>query len=93
MRGAAHSAISHDISQSECLFVPSQLSTILNVAKREQPHKLHQMESNDFFYLNFLAKDLGILTVRQNNKANIPINWPFLVDWEFKKKKPKKNFY
>lgn len=90
---AAHSAISHAISQAGDLFVPSQLSPILNLARRKQPYKVNQMESKAFFDFKLLAKELRILTVREDNETNIPIHWPSMVDWEFKKEKPRDIFF
>lgn len=90
---SAHSAIGYAISHAGDLFVPSQLTPIIHLARRKQPYKVVLMEMRDFFNFKNLAKEIRILTVRKDNESTDPVAWPAMVQWRFLKDHPQTMYF
>ena len=63
---SAHTAISTALSHAGEIVLPSQLYSIVYLARRKQPYLVHLFQNNDFINFKKLAKDLRILSYRRN---------------------------
>lgn len=89
---SVHSAIGQAITQAGDLFVPSQLTPIISLARRRQPYHVHPMETQDFLDFKDVAKELELLGVREDNE-NISVSWPNMVQWQFNKDDPNTMYF
>lgn len=89
---SVHSAIGQAITQAGDLFVPSQLTPIISLARRRQPYHVHPMETQDFLDFKDVAKELKLLGVREDNE-NISVSWPNMVQWQFNKDDPNRMYF
>lgn len=89
---SVHSAIGQAITQAGDLFVPSQLTPIISLARRRQPYHVHPMETQDFLDFKDVAKELKLLGVREDNE-NISVSWPNMVQWQFNKDDPNTMYF
>uniref|UniRef100_A0A8D8X2V7 Uncharacterized protein n=1 Tax=Cacopsylla melanoneura TaxID=428564 RepID=A0A8D8X2V7_9HEMI len=61
---SVHSAIGQAINRAGDLFIPSQLTPIITLARRRQPYRVYPMETQDFYDFKDVAKELKLLDVR-----------------------------
>ena len=71
---SAHSAIEHAIKKCVKLFVPSQLSPVVRLARRDNPYIVHSLTSEDFLNFKQFSEDLKIRKVKTDTKGQ-SIQW------------------
>lgn len=54
---SAHSAIGHALKKAGDLFLPSQVATVMSLARPQKPYIIKQMQYKDFFDFKGLSKD------------------------------------
>lgn len=89
---SAHSAISTALGTAGNISVPSELKTVIRLARKNQPYVVHSMENCDFPDFIRQVKQLRILTVRKDDEGG-KVNWPSMVEYMVMKKEPSKIFF
>lgn len=89
---SAHSAIQTSISAAGDLFVPSQLIPVIRLARHKKPYIVQTLESQDFLDFKGMAKDLRILSVRQDDNGKA-LDWPSMAEFMVLKHEPDKVFF
>lgn len=89
---SAHSAISSALSLAGDVFVPSELIPIIKLARHKKPYSVHYLESKDFSDFKSMAKDLRVLSVRQDDNGD-KVDWPSMMEYMVLKKEPNKIFF
>lgn len=92
---SAHSAIGTAVKSAGDLFVPSQLTSVICLARRKNPYHVIEMNTDDFIDFKSLSTDLRILSVRtcDNTNANIKIDWTTMSELKVIKSKPRTIYF
>ena len=91
---SAHSAINSALERAGDIFVPSQLSTIIKMARRKQSYRVHTLEYFDFLNFKKLSEDLKILSIRKDDdNSGLPINWNNVMEMRVTKASPSTIFF
>jgi len=61
-----HSTIGTAVSRAGDVFVPTELTTIIKLARPKQPYQVIPLQYEDFLDFNKLSVDLRVLNVRRN---------------------------
>ena len=81
---SAHSAISYAIKQGGDLFVPSQLSPVFKLARRNQPYLVHCLRHDDILDFKELSKTLRVLSVKVADTGEA-IRWTDVMEIKVQK--------
>ena len=91
---SAHSAISTALEKAGELFVPSQLQTVVKMARRRQTYNVNSLEFGDFFNFKKFSEDLKILSIRtDDDDSDLPINWNNMMEMRVIKTNPTAIFF
>lgn len=89
---SVHSAVNTALAAAGDVFVPSQIASIIRLARRKQPYNVNSLQSSDFLDFMGHAKQLRVLSVRQSDDGE-SVNWPSMVEFMVQKQEPKKIFF
>ena len=90
---SAHCAIGHARNNAGDLFVPSQISPVVSLARSKQPHIVNRMQFDDFFDFKTLSKDLRIFEARRASDTEESFAWSIVMELQVTKSKPDEILY
>ncbi|CAH1105739.1 unnamed protein product [Psylliodes chrysocephalus] len=72
---SAHSAIGYAVKGAGDIFIPSQLTSIIRLARRKHPYNVEGMNPEKFLAFKELSKNLRILTIRKCDNSSDTVDW------------------
>ena len=88
-RDSAHGAIGHALNNAGDLFVPSQISPVVSLARPKQPYIVNRMQFDDCLDFKTLSKELRILEARREES----FAWSRVMGLQVTKSKPDEILY
>lgn len=85
---SAHSAIGPAIKSAGDIFIPSQLVTVIRLARRKHPYSVWEMTSKDFLAFKELSTQLRVLKIRECDNSDESIDWTKITELLLSKSKP-----
>lgn len=89
---SAHSAIGHALKRAGDLFLPSQVATVMALARPQQPYIVHEMQYGDILDFKGFSKDLRILDAGRFVDDE-SFSWNNVMELRVMKSAPNKIFY
>ena len=86
---SAHSAIGHALKNAGNVFLPSQVTTVMSLARPSKPYIVTQMQGEDFVDFKTLSKDLRIIDAGRDEG----FTWNSIMELKVLKSEPNKMFY
>ena len=89
---SAHSAIGHALNNAGDLFVPSQISPVVSLA-RPKLYIVNRMQFDDFLDFKTLSKELRILEACRASDTEESFAWSRVMELQVTKSKPDEILY
>lgn len=89
---SAHSAISYAIKKAGELFVPSQLTPIIRLARHAKPYEVRTFTFDDFWDFKSFSENLRVRSLRTDDKGN-PFKWTDVAEFKVTKTDIQKIFF
>lgn len=85
---SAHSAIGTAVKGAGDIFIPSQLVSIIRLARRKHPYNVKEMTSDDFLAFKELSIKLRVLSIRECDDSEDTVDWTKMAELRVVKSKP-----
>ncbi|XP_072398864.1 uncharacterized protein [Diabrotica undecimpunctata] len=89
---SAHSAISYAIKKAGELFIPSQLTPVIRLARLAKPYEVHTFSFGDFWDFKTLGENLRIRSLRIDDQGN-GFKWTEVTEFKVTKNDLQKIFF
>lgn len=89
---SVHSAISTSLKNAGDVFVPSELTPIITLARRKNPYIVRRLQYDDFLDFKKLSQEMKILQLRHSDE-NEQVKWNNMMEIKVTKESPASIFY